>query len=87
MSVEQKLAILNAMFFLFIVFFKMVRNANEIRDAFHKYDWKIIAIGLILPVCVSLLMLSIVIRLPYIGAAIVFISLISEMIHDIHNNK
>jgi hypothetical protein len=87
MTVEQKLAILNAMFFLFIVFFKTVRNADEIRKAFEKYDWKIITLGLLLPVCISLLMLSIVIRLPYIGAGIVFISLISELIHDIHTNK
>jgi len=87
MTVEQKLAILNAMFFLFIVFFKTVRNADEIRKALEKYDWKIITLGLLLPVCTSLLMLSIVIRLPYIGAGIVFISLISELIHDIHTNK
>ncbi len=87
MTVEQKLAILNAMFFLFIVFFKTVRNANEIRKALEKYDLTVIVVGLIIPVCMSLLMLSIVVRLPYIGAAIVFISLISELVHDIYYNK
>lgn len=87
MTVEQKLAILNAMFFLFIVFFKTVRNANELRKAFEKYDLKVIVLGLVIPVSMSLLMLSIVIRLPYIGAVIVFISLISELVHDIYYKK
>jgi hypothetical protein len=87
MTVEQKLAILNAMFFLFIVFFKTARNANEIRKAFEKYDLTVIVVGLIIPVCMSLLMLSIVVRLPYIGAVIVFISLISELVHDIYYKK
>ena len=87
MTVEQKLAILNAMFFLFIVFFKTVRNANELRKALEKYDLKVIVLGLVIPVSISLLMLSIVVRLPYIGAVIVFISLISELVHDIYYKK
>lgn len=87
MTVEQKLAILNAMFFLFIVFFKTVRNANEIRKALEKYDITVIVVGLIIPVCMSLLMLSIVVRLPHIGAVIVFISLISELVHDIYYKR
>lgn len=87
MNVEQKLAILNASFFLIIVFFKTLRNANDVRNALKGYDWKVIALGLVIPLCTSLLMLSIVIHLPYIGAVIVFISLISELVHDIYLSK
>lgn len=87
MTIEQKLAILNASFFLMIVFFKASKNAEEIRNALKKYDWKVITLGLILPLCVALLVLSIVIRLPHLGAVIIFISLISELVHDIHSSN
>ncbi len=87
MQFETKLAILNAVFYFLILFFKIALNKKEILEMYHKYDINLLIVGMLAPLLISLTMLMIVVSYPIVGAAIMFIALVLELYHDIMKDK